>query len=84
VGVEDEAVSGPGGLLQRLAVLTDPRKRRGVRHTFVSLVAITAAALVSGARSLTAVGEFARELSAEQLARLGAAAQPIHRPLHPA
>jgi hypothetical protein len=76
VGVEDEAVSGPGGLLQRLAVLTDPRKRRGVRHTFVSLVAITAAALVSGARSLTAVGEFARELSAEQLARLGARPSP--------
>jgi DDE_Tnp_1-associated len=74
--VKDEAISGPGGLLQRLAVLTDPRKRRGVRHTFVSLVAITVAALVSGARSLTAVGEFARELSAEQLARLGARPSP--------
>jgi hypothetical protein len=76
VSVEDEAITGPGGLLERLAVLTDPRKRRGVRHTFVSLVAITVAALVSGARSFTAIGEFARELSAAQLARLGARPSP--------
>jgi hypothetical protein len=77
VDVDDEAVTGrPGGLLERLQGLADPRDRRGVRHSFVSLLGIAVGALLSGAKSWTEVGEFARELTPEQLARLGARPSP--------
>jgi hypothetical protein len=74
--VERVATQGSGGLLDRLGELADPRDRRGVRHSFVSLLAIAVAAVGSGARSWTEIGEFARELTPEQLARLGARPSP--------
>jgi hypothetical protein len=74
--VEQPATDAGEGLLDRLGELADPRDRRGVRHSFVSLLAIAVAAVGSGARSWTEVGEFARELSGEQLARLGARPSP--------
>ena len=74
--VERVATQGSGGLLDRLGELADPRDRRGVRHSFVSLLAIAVAAVGSGARSWTEIGEFARELTPEQLARLGARPGP--------
>ena len=42
--VERVATQGSGGLLDRLGELADPRDRRGVRHSFVSLLAIAVAA----------------------------------------
>ena len=71
------AIQGTGGLLERLAAITDPRAKRGVRHRLVSLLAIAAAAALSGAKSFVAVGEFASELSQEALARLGARRHPV-------
>jgi len=41
------------GLLERLAMLPDPRDRRGRRHTLASVLAVSAAAVVAGARSVT-------------------------------
>jgi hypothetical protein len=73
---EQAAADAGGGLLDRLGELADPRDRRGVRHSFVSLLAIAVAAVGSGARSWTEIGEFARELTGEQLARLGARPSP--------
>jgi hypothetical protein len=73
---EQAAADAGGGLLDRLGELADPRDRRGVRHSFVSLLAIAVAAVGSGARSWTEIGEFARELTPEQLARLGARPSP--------
>jgi hypothetical protein len=73
---EQAATDAGGGLLDRLGELADPRDRRGVRHSFVSLLAIAMAAVGSGARSWTEIGEFARELTGEQLARLGARSSP--------
>jgi hypothetical protein len=74
--VEQAATDAGEGLLDRLGELADPRDRRGVRHSFVSLLAIAVAAVGSGARSWTEIGEFAHELSGEQLARLGARPSP--------
>ena len=74
--VERAATDAGEGLLDRLGELADPRDRRGVRHSFVSLLAIAVAAVGSGARSWTEIGEFARELTHEQLARLGARPSP--------
>ena len=74
--VERAATDAGEGLLDRLGKLADPRDRRGVRHSFVSLLTIAVAAVGSGARSWTEIGEFACELTPEQLARLGARPSP--------
>lgn len=76
VELDDEAVTGPGGLLERLGALTDPRARRGKRHQLAGVLAIAAAAVLGGARSYTAIAEFARELEAATLARLGVWRRP--------
>ncbi len=73
---DGDAVTGPGGLLERLGALTDPRARRGKRHQLAGVLAIAAAAVLSGARSYTAIAEFARELEAATLARLGCWRRP--------
>ncbi|MEU7602698.1 transposase family protein [Streptomyces sp. NPDC041003] len=46
------------GLLERLAEVPDPRDPRGVRHTLVAVLALTACAVLAGATSLLAVGEW--------------------------
>ncbi|WP_228396699.1 transposase family protein [Streptomyces sp. RB17] len=60
------------GLPQRLATLADPRHRRGKRHPFVSVLLIACSAVLSGARSFAAIGQWARNAPQEALARLGA------------
>jgi len=64
-------VADCGDLLSCLATVSDPRKRRGVRHGWASLLTVAAAAVLSGARSLTAIGEWAADASQEVLAALG-------------
>lgn len=76
VELDGDAVTGPGGLLQRLQTLSDPRARRGRRHALAGVLAIAAAAVLSGARSYTAIAEFARELPAATLERLGVWRRP--------
>jgi predicted transposase YbfD/YdcC len=63
-------------LLTHLGRLTDPRKARGRRHTMASLLAVAAAAVLAGARSLTAVGEWAADSSEQVLAALGVRRSP--------
>jgi len=74
--LNDAAIEGPGGLLERLAALADHRKRRGVRHSLASVLAVAAAAVCSGASSFTAIGEWAAEAPQAVLARLGARRHP--------
>ena len=59
-------------LREHLALVPDPRKRRGVRHTIGSILAIAAAAVAAESRSFTAIGEWAGDASQKRLARLGA------------
>src|SRR5918911_522832 len=52
-------VADPGrcaDLLAHLGGVPDPRKPRGVRHPLCALLAVAAAAVLSGARSFTALG----------------------------
>src|SRR6266487_180835 len=76
VHLDDGAITGPDGLLERRQTLTDPRARRGKRHRLAGLLAIAAAAVLGGARSYTAIAEFASELDAATLARLGTWRRP--------
>jgi len=60
-----------GDLLSYLSAVTDPRMRRGVRHALASLLTVAAAAVLAGARSFTAIGEWAADASPQVLAVLG-------------
>jgi len=64
-------LDGAGGLLELLRTLPDPRKRRGVRHPLVCIVAIATCACLAGARSFEAMAQWAQELSRDALKRLG-------------
>src|SRR6266511_4045415 len=71
VELDDMGLDGPGGLLERLGALTDPRSRHGRRHALAGVLAIAAAAVLARARSYQAISEFAREVPQATLARLG-------------
>ncbi|WTK66863.1 transposase family protein [Streptomyces sp. NBC_01515] len=49
-----------GPLALRLRTLADPRHRRGKRHSFVSVLLVACSAVLTGARSLAAIGQWAR------------------------
>ncbi|WP_241002973.1 ISAs1 family transposase [Streptomyces sp. CB01881] len=59
-------------LMERLRLLPDPRRRRGVRHPFVAVLLVAASAVVAGARSYTAIGQWSANAPQHALARLGA------------
>jgi len=73
----------PGGrlsLLKALEQITDPRARRGIRHSIASTLAMVVAAGLSGAgRSFRSVGDFTADLPQDALARLGARFHPVQR-----
>lgn len=58
-------------LAGRLAVLPDPRKRRGMRYPYVSLL-LVACAVTADARLWAAIGQWARSAPQETHARLDA------------
>lgn len=68
------ALDGVAGLplVERLRVLPDPRRRRGVRHPFVAVLLVAASAVVAGARSYAAIGQWSANAPQHALARLGA------------
>ncbi|MCY0963414.1 ISAs1 family transposase [Streptomyces sp. H27-H5] len=59
------------GTAARLACLPDPRARRGRRHGLVSVLLTAACAVLAGARSYMAIGQWARHAPQDTLARLG-------------
>lgn len=64
-------LEGEGGLFSVLAAFTDRRKRRGLRHSLQSILAVAACAVLAGQRSFVAIEEWARDQSKEVLKRLG-------------
>jgi len=71
VDLNQVAIQEKGGLLAALAKLKDPRKRRGIRHSQISILAVAVCACLSGARSYAAIGEWAAALPQDLLRRLG-------------
>ena len=57
--------------------MPDPRDPRGVRHTLTSLLLTAVAAVLAGARSFTAVGEWAADAPPQVLAALGVRRDPL-------
>ena len=54
-----------------LAAVVDPRARRGVRHRCRAVLGIAVCAVLSGARSYTAIAEWAQDLTPTVRLRLG-------------
>ncbi|MER5472000.1 ISAs1 family transposase [Streptomyces sp. NPDC002685] len=75
---QPEVASGEvPGLLERLAEVPDPRDPRGVRHALAVVLALTACAVLAGATSLLAVGEWIADAPAYVLDRLGVRPDPL-------
>ncbi|WP_327710584.1 ISAs1 family transposase [Streptomyces sp. NBC_00464] len=66
------AERGAGTLMGRLVALPDPRGRRGRRHSLVSVPLLAAAAVLAGACSYAAIGQWAASAPQHTLVRLGA------------
>jgi hypothetical protein len=79
VNLNEVALGNDGGLLSHFQQLADPRMRRGIRHDSPVILTIAACAVIAGARSYTAIGEWAADLSQDMLCRLGCRYHPEKR-----
>jgi hypothetical protein len=68
---------GCAGLREFLAAVPDPRRPRGIRHTLASVLLTSVAAVLAGARSFAAIGEWAADAPPEVLDALGARFDPL-------
>ncbi len=73
VEVAAETSEGQPGLLAVLARVADPRHRRGVRHRLTGILGLALCAVVAGARSFTAIAEWAADADGQTLRVLGVA-----------
>jgi predicted transposase YbfD/YdcC len=64
-------VADCGRLLELLSLVPDPRDPRGIRHAVASVLAVAAAAVLAGCKSVLAIAEWASEAPQELLAALG-------------
>lgn len=64
-------------LLTVLDKVPDPRDPRGLRYPLAGVLAVAVCAVLAGARSFAAIGEWAFDLSGDQLARLGLERAPV-------
>lgn len=70
VQVNSLNIDQSGGLLDCLRTIPDPRKARGIRHRILSVLATAICATLSGAKSVTAMAEWAARASQPMLRRL--------------
>jgi predicted transposase YbfD/YdcC len=67
-------------LLDLLAQVPDPRKKRGRRHPLAGPLAVGIAAVIAGSRSFAAIGQRAADAGPDVPAALGAARGPAEEP----
>jgi predicted transposase YbfD/YdcC len=63
--------SSTASLIQALAQVPDPRHRRGRRHPLTGIIAAAVCAVIAGSRSFAAIAQWAADLPAADLHRLG-------------
>ncbi|MDZ7918034.1 MAG: ISAs1 family transposase [Rhodococcus sp. (in: high G+C Gram-positive bacteria)] len=71
LGELSQVPTAPREILDAFSRVPDPRKPRGIRHTVAAIIGIAAAAVISGARSFTAIAEWAHDVPTEHLTPLG-------------
>jgi hypothetical protein len=64
-------------LLDLLALVPDPRRKRGRRHALAGLLAVGIAAVIAGSKSFAAIGQWAGDAGPDVLAALGAERGPV-------
>ena len=64
-------------LLGVLGKVPDPRDPRGLRYPLSGVLAVAVCAVLAGARSFAAIGDWALDLGVEQLERLGLQKAPV-------
>ncbi len=64
-------IAGAGGLFDVLGQIADSRKRRGIRHPLISILAIAACATLCGARGFAAIAQWAAHVTPEVRLKLG-------------
>jgi predicted transposase YbfD/YdcC len=67
------------GLLEVLALVPDPRRRRGRRYLLTFVLAVAVACALAGARNFREAGDHAADLPQDVLARLGGKPRPLLR-----
>jgi predicted transposase YbfD/YdcC len=65
-------------LVEAFAQIPDPRHARGIRHGVLAILLLGACAVLTGARSFTAIGEYAHDTGRTILERLGVGAVVPH------
>jgi len=63
--IEELPIDGVGGLFAVLGTISDPRKRRGVRYSLQSVLAVAVCATLAGAKSFGAIYEWVADQSEE-------------------
>jgi len=63
-------IDGKGGLIKSLRSIPDHRKKRGIRHRSLSILAVSVCAVLSGAKTYIAIAEWAGRCSQSMLAKL--------------
>ena len=76
---DEQAAGEVPGLLEVLARVPDPRKRRGRRFLLVFVLAVAVACALAGARNFREVGDHAADLPQDVLGRLGGRPHPLLR-----
>ena len=76
---DENAAGEVPGLLEVLALVPDPRKRRGRRYLLVFVLAVAVACALAGAKNFREIGDHAADLPQEVLARLGGRPHPLLR-----
>ena len=71
VELAGDAAGEQPGLLAVLARVADPRHRRGVRHRLAVILGLAMCAVLAGARSFTAIAEWAADADEQTLRVLG-------------
>jgi hypothetical protein len=75
--------AGCADLWRHLDRLPDPRKRRGRRHAIAGVLAVAVCAILAGARSFAAIGEWAADVPHAVLAALRVRRDPLTGRHHP-
>ena len=78
-GVTKQGASKVPGLLSVLALVPDPRKRRGRRFGLVFVLAVATACALAGAKTFREIGDQAADLPQSVLRDLGGRLHPLRR-----
>lgn len=73
---DEHAAGEVPGLLEVLAQVPDPRKRRGRRYLLVFVLAVAVACVLAGAKNFREIGDQVADLPQEVLRRLGGTSHP--------